>query len=101
MFFRPHMFRFVVHVSFGYDYSYYYQINSLKSLSPLWKKGAVEGRPFPSNSPIPQPPGCTLLSSFQLDPSPHPEPKSDVAELELTELPTSLGGLVPHPCLSQ
>ena len=43
VFFRPHMFHFVVHVSFGYDYSYYHQINSLKSLSPFAEEAGSGG----------------------------------------------------------
>lgn len=87
------MFRFVVHVSFGYDYSYYYQINSLKSLSPFVEEGGSGGETLPSHSPIPQPPWLHA-SSVHSNSTHHRilEPKNDVAELELTELPTSLGG---------
>ena len=93
MFFRPRMFRFVGHMSFGYDYNYYYQINSLKSLSPLVEEGGSGGETLPSNSPTPQPPWLHA-SSVHSNSTHHCilEPKNDMAELELTELPASLGG---------
>ena len=101
MFFRPRMFHFVAHVSFGYDYNYYFQINSLKSLWPLLEEGGRGGETLPSNSHSLASPAAHLLSWFQLNRSLHSGAEEWDGWVGINWVPSLPRRLAPHSCLSQ